>query len=229
MNRAVFLLPALVVGTAQAQIDLSTDEAKLGYALGLQVGNSIQRLDTDVDLDALSQAIRDVMAGEEPQMAMEDAAQILMALRQQVQQQQQAEQSAAAGDNMAASQAFLEENSTKEGVQTTDSGLQYKVVEEGDGASPGPDDVVTVHYRGTLIDGTQFDSSYDRGTPATFPVGGVIAGWTEALQLMSVGSKYELYIPPDLAYGANGAGGRIGPNEALIFEVELLEVGAEGG
>lgn len=229
MKRVLLMVPALLVGTAQAQMALESEEAKLGYALGMQVGQSIKRLDAQVDLDALTQAIRDVMTDQEPQLALEEAQQLLMALRQQVQQRQQASQGAAAGENLAASQAFLEENGAKEGVETTDSGLQYKVVTQGDGPTPGADDVVTVHYRGTLIDGTQFDSSYDRGSPATFPVGGVIAGWTEALQMMAVGSKYELYIPPELAYGEQGAGGRIGPNQALIFEVELIEIQSEEG
>lgn len=229
MKRVLLMVPALLVGTAQAQVDLESEEARLGYALGMQVGQSIKRLGTEVDLDALAQAIRDTMNDQEPQLSAEESREVLMSLRQQVQQQQQAVQAEAAGDNMAASQAFLEENQAKEGVETTESGLQYKVVEQGEGPMPGAEDVVTVHYRGTLIDGTQFDSSYDRGEPATFPVGGVIPGWTEALQMMSVGSKYELYIPPGLAYGEQGAGDRIGPNEALIFEVELLEIQGEGG
>jgi len=236
MKRVLLMVPALLVGTAQAQVDLESEEARLGYALGMQVGESIKRLGTEVDLDALTQAIRDTMTDQEPQLSMEEAGQVLMALRQQVQQQQQAAQAEqqavmaeAAGENMAASQAFLEENQAKEGVQTTESGLQYRVMEQGEGATPGADDVVTVHYRGTLVDGTEFDSSYGRGQPATFPVGGVIPGWTEALQMMPVGSKYELYIPPELAYGESGAGGRIGPNEALIFEVELLDIQGEGG
>jgi len=229
MKRVLLMVPALLVGTAQAQVDLESEEARLGYALGMQVGQSIKRLDTEVDLDALNQAIRDTMNDQEPQLSAEESREVLMSLRQQVQQQQQAVQAEAAGDNMAASQAFLEENQAKEGVETTESGLQYKVVEQGDGPMPGVNDEVTVHYRGTLIDGTQFDSSYDRGEPATFSVGAVIPGWTEALQLMPVGSKYELYIPPGLAYGERGAGGRIGPNEALIFEVELLEIQGGGG
>lgn len=128
------------------------------------------------------------------------------------------EKSKQAGDT------FLAENKTNEGVVQTDSGLQYKVIEPGGGASPAPEDTVVVHYRGTLINGTEFDSSYKRNTPATFPVNGVIAGWQEGLQLMKVGSKFEFYIPSELAYGAKGAGGAIGPNETLIFEVELQEI-----
>ena len=131
--------------------------------------------------------------------------------------------------NLKAGEAFLAKNAEQEGVVVLDSGLQYKVVEAGDGATPTADDVVEVHYRGTLIDGTEFDSSYARGESITFPVGGVIAGWTEALQLMPVGSKWELYIPSDLAYGPGGTQGAIGPNQALIFEVELLGIEEEQG
>ncbi len=129
-----------------------------------------------------------------------------------------------AAKNQTEGEAFLTENAKKEGVVVTASGLQYKVLEAGEGDSPMPSDVVTVHYRGTLVDGTQFDSSYDRGQPATFPVGGVIAGWTEALQLMKPGAKWQLVIPADLAYGERGAGQVIGPNSTLLFDVELISV-----
>ena len=130
----------------------------------------------------------------------------------------------AAAKNQADGEAFLAENAKQEGVKVTESGLQYKVLEPGEGDSPGASDVATVHYRGTLIDGTQFDSSYDRGQPATFPVGGVIAGWTEALQLMKPGAKWQLTIPAGLAYGERGAGQDIGPNATLLFDVELISV-----
>jgi len=129
-----------------------------------------------------------------------------------------------ASENKALGEAFLAENAKQEGVVVTESGLQYKVIEPGQGDSPGPADVATVHYRGTLIDGTQFDSSYDRGQPATFPVGGVIAGWSEALQMMKPGAKWQLFIPAELAYGERGAGQVIGPNSTLIFDVELISV-----
>jgi FKBP-type peptidyl-prolyl cis-trans isomerase FklB len=128
-------------------------------------------------------------------------------------------------DNLQAGQEFLAAKSNEEGIATLPSGMLFKVIEPGEGPAPGPTDSVTVHYRGTLIDGTVFDSSYDRGQPATFPVNGVIAGWVEALQLMSVGAKWELYIPSELAYGSSGAGADIGPDCALIFEVELLKIG----
>ena len=127
-------------------------------------------------------------------------------------------------DNLEAGQQFLEENKSKEGVTVLDSGLQYKVIESGEGGQPGPTDRVTVHDKGTLIDGTEFDSSYGRGEPLTFPVNGVIAGWVEALQLMKEGDKWQLYIPSELAYGSRGAGGVIGPNSTLVFDVELIKV-----
>jgi len=148
----------------------------------------------------------------------------IQAFQKEMQAKMVAEMQALAAKNKAAGEAFLAENAKKEGVVVTDSGLQYKIIEEGEGPSPGPSDMATVNYRGTLIDGTQFDSSYDRGQPATFPVGGVIAGWTEALQLMKPGAKWQLFIPADLAYGERGAGKDIGPNSTLVFDVELLSV-----
>ena len=156
-----------------------------------------------------------------------------MATLQGYQQKKMAEMQAEAEQeatlNQQASEAFLAANAEKDGVVVLDSGLQYKVLEAGEGAKPAADDTVEVHYRGTLIDGTEFDSSYARGESITFPVGGVIAGWTEALQLMPVGSKWELYIPSDLAYGPGGTQGVIGPNQALVFEVELLGIEEDGG
>lgn len=129
-----------------------------------------------------------------------------------------------AADNKATGEAFLAENAKKDGITTTDSGLQYRVIEEGTGKTPSASDTVSCHYAGTLIDGTEFDSSYKRGQPAQFPVGGVIAGWTEALQMMKVGGKWEVFLPSEIAYGARGAGGAIGPNETLVFTIELIDI-----
>ena len=148
----------------------------------------------------------------------------MQAYQEKAAAEQQAAQAALAETNMAAATAFLAENAAKEGVVVTDSGLQYEVVTAGDGPKPGPEDTVEVHYRGTLLDGTEFDSSYARGETVTFGVGQVIPGWTEALQLMPVGSKYKLVIPPELGYGAGGAGQVIGPNAALVFDVELIAI-----
>jgi FKBP-type peptidyl-prolyl cis-trans isomerase FklB len=155
---------------------------------------------------------------------MEDMQAVMQSFQQTVMEQQQAKRQQAAGANAEAGEAFLNENKTKEGVKTTESGLQYKVITEGTGATPTETDTVVTHYTGTLINGEVFDSSYKRNNPATFPVNGVIPGWTEALQMMKVGSKWKLFIPSELAYGEQGAGANIGPNEVLIFDIELLEI-----
>jgi FKBP-type peptidyl-prolyl cis-trans isomerase len=177
-----------------------------------------------VDVDAFAAGLRDAMTGAPQQLSDEEIQAEMMAFQERVTAEQEALASAAADANAEAAAAFLAENGAREGVMTTESGLQYEVLEAGEGAMPGLSDSVQVHYRGTLIDGTEFDSSYARGEPVTFGVGQVISGWTEALQMMQVGSKYKLYIPSELAYGAGGAGDRIGPNAALIFEVELLDI-----
>lgn len=202
-----------------AQQELSTQKQKLSYAVGVNMAQRLKQ-NIDVDVDALTAALRDVLEGDGSKLSTEEIQSTLDEERTRIEAMQTAisEKSKQAGDT------FLAENKTKEGVVQTGSGLQYKVIEPGGGASPAPEDTVVVHYRGTLINGTEFDSSYKRNTPATFPVNGVIAGWQEGLQLMKVGSKFEFYIPSELAYGAKGAGGAIGPNETLIFEVELQEI-----
>jgi FKBP-type peptidyl-prolyl cis-trans isomerase len=174
----------------------------------------------------LSEGIEDALSGKESRLSEEEMGSSLSNLRQKSMTAMQEALKEQAEKNLVEGEKFLTENKTKEGVKTTASGLQYKIIEEGKGPSPKAGDTVTVNYRGTLIDGTQFDSSYDRGQPATFPLTGVIPGWTEALQMMKKGSKWELYIPPDLAYGDRGAGNRIPPNSTLIFEVELISIQA---
>ncbi|HKL27262.1 MAG TPA: FKBP-type peptidyl-prolyl cis-trans isomerase, partial [Desulfuromonadales bacterium] len=164
------------------------------------------------------------LSGHEPRLSEEEMIAEIQAFQQQLQQQQMEKIQALAEENKVESEAFLKENAEKEGVVVRDSGLQYKVIEPGEGESPEVDSVVTVHYRGMLVDGTEFDSSYSRNEPATFPVNGVIPGWGEALPLMKEGAKWKLFIPADLAYGESGAGEQIGPNAALIFEVELLSI-----
>ncbi len=211
---------------AQEKGTLENDMQKFSYMLGMDVGNSIKRMNLEFDVDLFKQALNDVLEDRETQLTPEEAAQIKQAFMSKLQDQRQAAIKAVADQNQADSEAFLAENKSKDGVQTTESGLQYKVLQEGDGPKPQATDKVTVHYRGTLIDGAEFDSSYGRGQPTSFPVNGVIPGWSEALQLMPVGSTYKLFIPSALAYGERGAGGRIGPNQALVFEVELL--GIEG-
>ncbi|HXH04418.1 MAG TPA: FKBP-type peptidyl-prolyl cis-trans isomerase [Candidatus Competibacteraceae bacterium] len=219
------LLAALAAGSATVSAkELSSDTEKLSYVLGMDVGNSIKKLNVELDRKVLLQAISDVLEGKKLQLTEEQASEIKQAYLKKKQEQAQAEARELAEKNLKKSEAFLAENKTKDGVKVTDSGLQYQVLVEGKGDKPKATDKVKVHYKGTLIDGTEFDSSYARNEPATFPLNGVIPGWTEGLQLMPVGSKYKFVIPPQLAYGDRGAGSAIGPNEALIFEVELLEI-----
>lgn len=192
---------------------------KFSYAIGLNIGMNFKKQNIDVNTDMITTGVKDGLSGK-PQMTMDQIREVMMNFEKDM----QAKQVEAGKKNEADAQKFLEDNKKKEGVKTTSSGLQYKVIKEGNGAQPKSSDNVTVNYRGTLMDGTEFDSSYKRGQPATFPVGGVIKGWTEALQLMKVGSKYQLFIPPALAYGAQSPGPQIPPNSLLIFEVELMNV-----
>ncbi|MFT5894102.1 MAG: FKBP-type peptidyl-prolyl cis-trans isomerase [bacterium] len=196
---------------------LDTDEAKISYSLGMMIGERILKQYSDLDYDLLVQAMKAQQAGEETQMSMEEAQVTL-----QAQQEKVAMKATAAAS--VAGQAFLEANKAREGVMVTESGLQYEVLAAAEGANPSIDDTVSVHYVGTLTDGTEFDSSIARGEPASFPLKGVIPGWTEGLQLMNLGSKYRFVIPSDLAYGDRGAGQNIGPGATLVFEVELLEI-----
>jgi FKBP-type peptidyl-prolyl cis-trans isomerase FklB len=180
----------------------------------------------DLNTEAVVQGMKDAAAGATPLMSPQEMNKTLVELKNKIVAAQQEERKKAGEKNLAEGKAFLAENAKKEGVKTLPSGLQYKAIKEGDGPMPKATDTVTVHYRGSLIDGTEFDSSYSRNQPATFPANGVIKGWTEALQLMKTGAKWELFIPPDLAYGERGAGQVIGPNSTLIFEVELLSIAA---
>jgi len=189
------------------------------YAIGVQIGSDFKRTGMALDAEALKAGILDALAGK-PRLSQKDLAAAMMKLRMEGQRKM----SEAAGNNEKAGKEFLAGNAIKEGVTTTKSGLQYEVMKEGEGANPVATDTVKVHYRGTLIDGTEFDSSYSRGQPATFPLNGVIPGWTEGVQLMKPGAKYRFFVPSGLAYGARGAGKVIGPNATLIFEVELLAI-----
>jgi FKBP-type peptidyl-prolyl cis-trans isomerase FklB len=203
---------------------LTTDRQKQSYALGMNLAKGLKAQAIDVDTGTLVRGIRDTLSGAKPLLTDDQAMAALKQLQDEAHTKQEAERNAAGEKNMTEGQAFLAANKTKDGVVTLASGLQYKILKEGTGAKPTAADSVVCQYRGTLINGTEFDSSYKRGQPATFPVGRVIKGWTEALQLMPVGSKWQLFIPPDLAYGDRGAGGAIGPNATLIFEVELLSI-----
>ena len=223
-----YFIPVLALGLfvssvpAQDKPDLTNPKQKASYAVGLDLAAKLNRQELDLDAKALTAGIADGFAGK-PALTEEQKEAAIMDLQKSAMARAEEKQKAAGGTNLAAGEAFLVENAKKEGVKTTASGLQYKVIKSGTGPSPKMTDVVKVHYHGKLIDGTVFDSSVRRNTPATFPVNGVIPGWTEALQLMKVGDKWQLVIPPKLAYGENGSG-PIGPNSVLIFEVELLGI-----
>ncbi len=208
----------------EAEVVLETQEQKVSYGMALGLGQRLASEDLPIDVDAFAAGIRDAITGAEPRMTQEEITAELTAFQEKAIAKQQAEQEAAGAANQSAGEAYLAENATREGVVVTDSGLQYEIVEAGDGPVPSADDRVEVHYRGTLIDGTEFDSSYGRGETVTFGVGQVIPGWTEALQMMPMGSKWKLFIPSDLAYGAGGAGQMIGPNSTLVFDVELVSI-----
>ena len=204
--------------------ELESLEGRSSYAIGVNFARGIERDEVPLDLDAFVQGVTDVLEGREPQLTDDEIGEAFQQLREQLQEQQEQQFAETARRNASEGEAYLAENGRRESVVTTESGLQYEVLNQGDGPRPSATDRVSVHYRGTLIDGTEFDSSYDSGQPATFPVNGVIRGWIEALQLMPVGSKYRLVIPSDLAYGESGSGATIGPNSTLVFEVELLEI-----
>jgi FKBP-type peptidyl-prolyl cis-trans isomerase len=203
--------------------ELETDAQKLGYIIGMDIGSSLKQQGAELDLDALFEAIRATYNDQPLAMTPEEAATVREEFISKRRAEAEAERQSQAAVNAAEGDKFLLANRGNEGVQVTDSGLQYKVIEMGDGAKPAATDRVTVHYRGTLLSGEEFDSSYSRNQPMTFQLDQVIPGWTEGVQLMPVGSKFMFWIPPNLAYGPNG-GGPIGPNATLTFEVELLGI-----
>lgn len=201
-----------------------TEKEKISYAIGVNMGHSISDIKDEIDMSMLYSGISDETQGKDLMVSNEEAQSLLQAFTQKLMVKQQEKNLEAAKNNLETGRIYLEENKIMEGVIVTESGLQYKVLKEGDGKSPGKTDRIMVHYKGTKLDGTVFDSSYERGEPATFQVDQVISGWTEGVQLMKEGGKYKLFIPANLAYGEGGAGQQIGPNEVLIFEVELLEI-----
>ena len=229
MKRRLAMAMCGVVALAGASFaadapELKTDKEKISYSIGMDIGGNLRRGSVEVDPDMLSKGLKDSYGGgktilteDEARKAIADFQKALMAKKAETMQKQ-------GEKNKAEGAKFLAENAKKEGVKVLPSGLQYKEITPGKGKSPKTADTVTTHYKGTLIDGTEFDSSYKRGQPATFPVSGVIAGWTEALQLMKEGAKWQLFVPSNLAYGEKGAGQVIGPNATLIFEVELISV-----
>lgn len=203
---------------------LTTDAQKFGYAIGVDLGKSLQPVKADVDIDSLKAGLDDAVNGKTPKL--DDAAreEVKMSVAKKLQEKQVAERQKQADTAKVEGEKFLADNAKKAGIKTTASGLQYEVLTEGKGDHPKASDQVTVHYKGTLLNGEEFDSSYSRNQPVTFPLGNVIPGWTEGVQLMTPGSKYKFYIPAALGYGERGAGVKIGPNETLVFEVELLSI-----
>lgn len=223
---AVVCLTLVMSGTAFAA-DVTTlkgEKDKLGYSIGMDVGSVIKRQGVEVNPDAVAKGFKDAYTGGKTLLTEEEMRQTIQALQTKLMERQAEEMKRLGDKNKGEGEKFLAENAKKEGVKTLPSGLQYKELKAGTGKTPKTTDSVTTHYSGTLIDGTEFDSSYKRGEPVTFPVSGVIAGWTEALQLMKEGAKWQLFIPSSLAYGERGAGRDIGPNATLIFEVELIKV-----
>jgi len=218
----------LVAGQATADeiksAELKTDQQKLSYALSYEMGSYLKAMGEDLDLEVLQLGLEDSFKGNKSLLSQEEMAQIQQQFAQRQQEKRVKETVDMITKNNKAAEDFLKENGTKDGVVTTESGLQYQVITQGDGPKPKADDIVKVHYKGTLLDGTEFDSSYSRNEPAVFPLNQVIPGWTEAVQLMNVGSKYKLFLPPKLAYGDRGAPPVIEPGSMLIFEVELLGI-----
>ena len=216
--------PGVLAAKSPAALPLKTQKDKLSYAFGINLATNMKKQSVDVDPDILAQGLKDVFAGNKLLMTETEVQAVLTQLQNDVRKTQQEKSQLAADANKKTGDEFLAANKTKQGVVALPSGLQYKILQEGTGPKPLASDSVVCNYRGTLLDGTEFDSSYKRGQPATFPVNGVIKGWTEALQLMPVGSKWQLFVPAELAYAERGAGPQIGPNATLFFEVELLSI-----
>jgi FKBP-type peptidyl-prolyl cis-trans isomerase FklB len=216
-----FLFGAPVMADTHAAT-LDSDQEKLSYIFGVQVGQNMMAEGVDLELNAFTAGVADMFAGKQPQLDQATAEKIIS----EFQQKKAQEMAAVMNQKQEQAKGYMEENAKQDGVVTTESGLQYKIVTEGDGATPTDKDKVIAHYKGTLIDGTVFDSSYDRGEPATFPVTGVIQGWQEVLQMMKEGSKWQIVVPSELAYGPRGAGqgSPIGPNETLLFDIELIAI-----
>jgi len=231
MNKLILLITVMALstslvtaqkGTASTTKAMTKQDSNM-YALGMQIGRSLQSQGLEINVDMLAEGMRGFLSGT-PKLTDQQFQACMENLQQEAMQKMEAEKAASGSVNKARGEKFLAENKSKDGVKTTASGLQYKVIKEGTGKKPAKENTVKVHYTGTTIDGKVFDSSVERGEPIEFPLAGVIAGWTEGVQLMSVGSKYTLYIPSNLAYGEQGAGQAIGPNETLIFDVELLDI-----
>ena len=223
MLTALFVL-AFGSAAAQDKPSFKDQKEKISYIIGMDIGTNFRKQSIDIDPDILAKGIKDGLSGAKPLISEPEAKEVLTALEKEMRARRETAQKTAGEKNKKEGEAFLAENKKKEGVKTLPSGLQYKVIRAGTGKKPTATDTVTTHYRGTLINGIEFDSSYKREKPATFQVSGVIPGWTEALQLMEEGAKWQLFIPPNLAYGERGAGQVVGPHATLIFEVELISI-----
>ena len=219
---ALSFLMILATGNVLAR-DVSTEKGKLSYAVGWDIGQDIKRRSTEFDVDSLIMAIRDTVADREPQVGNEEMQALLTALQQKVRQEQVEAFQALATENQAASDAFLDGNKTKTGIVVMPSGVQYRIIEEGEGSRPGMESTVKVHYRGSKMDGREFDSSFARGVPEEFTVNAVLQGWQEVLPLMKQGATWQIFVPPELAFGQRG-NPPVGPNEALMFDLKLVEI-----
>lgn len=219
---ALTILVMLASGSALAQ-DVNTEKGKLSYAVGWDIGSDIKRRSTEFDVESLITAIRDVVAENEPKVTTNEMRTLLTALQEKVRAEQVEQYRALSEKNQVESEAFLEANKSKTGIVALPSGVQYRIIEEGDGARPGLDSKVIVHYRGSKLDGREFDSSFARGTPEEFTVNAVLKGWQEVLPLMKAGSTWQIFVPPELAFGARG-NPPVGPNEALMFDLKLVEI-----
>ncbi len=220
---ALSFLMILAAGEAMAQ-DLTTEQGKLSYALGWDIASGLQSYNADLDIEALVTAIRDASAEREPQVEAEEMTALITNLQEQVRQERLDQLQALAEENQAKSEEFLEGNKTKTGIVVMPSGVQYRVIEEGDGPRPGLESSVKVHYRGSKMDGREFDSSFARGVPEEFTVNAVLKGWQEVLPLMKQGSTWQIFVPPELAFGQRGNLPVVGPNEALMFDLKLIEI-----
>ena len=216
------------IASAEEAVSLKTQKDKISYLIGRDAGSNLKAQSIDIDPDIFMKGFKEALSGNKSSLSDDETREAMTVFKDEMMKKHAEDVKKVTEKNKKEGEAFLAENKKKEGVVTLPSGLQYKVIKEGDGQTPKETDTVTVNYRGTLIDGTEFDSSYKRNAPATFQVKGVIPGWAEALQLMKVGSKWQLFVPADLAYGEKGAGSVIGPDATLIFEVELLSFSGPG-
>jgi FKBP-type peptidyl-prolyl cis-trans isomerase FklB len=224
LMRLIFALIVLaVMATPAIAQDLTTDKGKLSYAIGWDIGEDIQRRGAEFDVETIIAAIRDSSAEKDPQVPAEEMVALLTELQQKVRQEQAEAFQKLADENQAAADEFLEKNLSKNGIVALPSGVQYRIIDEGDGARPGMESTVKVHYRGSKIDGLEFDSSFARGVPEEFPVSTVLKGWQEVLPLMKTGATWQIFVPPELAFGARG-NPPVGPNEALMFDLKLVEI-----